>query len=70
MNFLHDISSSSSTYNNVMSKKKIEEKKKRRKEENKQQIYQINNTCFVFDVFAKPASDNQNKNITTKFAIF
>ena len=52
-----------------MSKKKIKEKKKKRKKENKQQIYQINNACFVFDVFAKPASDNQNKNITIKFTV-
>ena len=52
-----------------MSKKKIEERKKERKKENKQQIYQINNACFVFDVFAKPAPDNQNKNIITKFAV-
>ena len=58
MSFLHDVSSSSSIYNNVMSKKKIEERKKERKKENKQQIYQINNACFVSDVFAKPASDN------------
>ena len=69
MSFLHDISSSSSIYNNIMSKKKIEERKKERKKENKQQIYQINNVCFVFDVFAKLASDNQNKNIITKFAV-
>ena len=69
MSFLHDASSSSSTYNNIMSKKKIKERKKERKKKNKQQIYQINNTCFVFDAFAKPAPDNQNNNITTKFAI-
>ena len=69
MNFLHDVSSSSSTYSNVMSKKKIKKRKKERKKENKQQIYQVNNACFVSDVFAKPASDNQNNNITTKFAV-
>ena len=67
--FLHDILSSSNTYNNIMLKKKIEERKKERKEENKQQIYQINNACFVFDIFAKLAPDNQNKNITIKFAV-
>ena len=69
MSFLHDTSSSSSIYNNVMSKKKIEEKKKERKKENKQQIYQVNNVCFVFDAVAKPAPDNQNNNIATKFAV-
>ena len=69
MSFLHDISSSSSTYNNVMLKKKIEERKKEREKENKQQIYQVNNVCFVFDVVAKLAPDNQNNNITTKFAV-
>ena len=52
-----------------MSKKKIEEKKKERKKKNKQQIYQINNVCFIFNVVAKPAPDNQNNNITTKFAV-
>ena len=30
-----------------MLKKKIKERKKERKKENKQQIYQINNACFV-----------------------
>ena len=52
-----------------MSKKKIKKRKKERKEENRQRIYQINNAYFVFDVFAKPAPDNQNKNIIIKFAI-
>ena len=69
MNFLYNASSSSSTYNNIMSKKKIKKRKKERKKENKQQIYQINNVYFIFDVFAKLASDNQNNNIITKFAI-
>ena len=69
MNFLHDVSSSSSIYNNTILKKKIKEKKKERKKENKQQIYQINNVYFVFDIFAKLASDTQKNNITTKFAI-
>ena len=41
-----------------MSKKKIKERKKKKEKENKQQIYQINNACFVFDVFAKLAPDN------------
>ena len=52
-----------------MSKKKIKERKKRKEKENKQQIYQINNAYFVFDAVAKLALDNQNNNITTKFAI-
>ena len=58
MSFLHDASSLLNIYNNVMSKKKIKERKKEREKENKQQIYQINNVYFIFNVFAKLAFDN------------
>ena len=54
MSFLHDASLSSSTYNNVMSKEKIKKRKKERKKENKQQIYQINNVCFVLTFSQSP----------------